>query len=303
MSQAGVLNVTAAYPSIPTQFDADSGSAIPIANVLNILGTSVASGTTPVETTASGGTVTVEVQTSQAIAGTDASKIGLAAFNSAQFTVDVNGFVTFAGGGAATNIGVDVNTAPGTDPVVPSGGTITFTGAQVATGIVGANVIRTDSVAANTVTIEIQRSTAVAATDSTKNGVSHFNSTQFSVDANGFVALLGGGIGWSVIVADQSAVAGNGYICNKAGLLTLTLPASGAIGDIIQVTGINTALGWRIAQNANQQIFLGTTSTTVGVAGSLSSINIRDSVEMVCVVAGASTVWNVISSVGNLTII
>ena len=117
------------------------------------------------------------------------------------------------------------------------------------------------------------------------------------------ISVSGSGLAWSVITVNQSAVAANGYICNKAGLLTLTLPASGAIGDIIQVTGINTALGWSIAQNANQQIFLGTTSTTVGVAGSLSSINIRDSVELVCVVAGASTVWNVISSVGNLTIV
>jgi len=248
MSQSGVLNVTAAYPSIPTQFDADSGSAIPIANVLNIFGTSVASGTTPVETTASGGTVTVEIQTSQAIAGTDASKIGLAAFDSAAFAVDANGFVTFAGGGAATHIGVDVNTAPGTDPVVPSGGTITFTGAQVATGIVGANVIRTDSVAANTVTIEIQRSTAVAGTDSTKNGVTHFDSSAFSVDANGFVtlgtvAVAGGGTGSTSFTAG-SVVFSNGSILtqdnanffyddtnNRLGLGTVTP------GDTLHVVG------------------------------------------------------------------
>lgn len=122
--------------------------------------------------------------------------------------------------------------------------------------------------------------------------------------AGSFSSSGGGGTGitWTVITADQSAVAANGYICNKSGLLTLTLPASGTAGDIIRVTGINTALGWRIAQNAGQQIFFGTSSTTVGVAGSLSSLNIRDSVELVCVVAGASAVWNVISSIGNITI-
>jgi len=85
--------------------------------------------------------------------------------------------------------------------------------------------------------------------------------------------------------------------------LIMTLPASGAIGDIFAITGINTALGWQIAQNANQQIFFGSTATTVGVAGSLSSINIRDTVYCVCVVSGANTVWNVIQSIGNITVV
>lgn len=117
-----------------------------------------------------------------------------------------------------------------------------------------------------------------------------------------WAAAAAGGTTWSVITADQSAVAANGYICNKAGLLTLTLPASSAIGDIIEVTGINTALGWKIAQNANQQIFFGTTSTTLGATGSIASVNIRDSIRIVCVVSGASAIWNVISSVGNMTV-
>lgn len=108
---------------------------------------------------------------------------------------------------------------------------------------------------------------------------------------------------WSVITANQTAVVNNGYICNKGSTLVLTLPASAAIGDIIRVTGINTATGWQIAQSANQQIFFGTTQTTLGATGTLTSSAIRDSIEIVCVVAGASTVWNVISSIGNITVV
>jgi hypothetical protein len=108
---------------------------------------------------------------------------------------------------------------------------------------------------------------------------------------------------WTVTTIDANAVASNGYIANKAGLLTMTLPATSAIGDIIKITGINTAVGWRIAQNANQQIFFGSSSTTVGVAGSITSTAIRDSLEIVCVVAGASSNWNVINAVGNLTVV
>ena len=111
-----------------------------------------------------------------------------------------------------------------------------------------------------------------------------------------------GSFAWSVITIDQTAVVFNGYICNKAGTLALLLPATAAIGDIIEVTGINTATGIQVTQNALQQIFFGTGSTTIGITGSLTSTAIRDSLRMVCVVAGASTNWNVISSVGNWTI-
>lgn len=107
---------------------------------------------------------------------------------------------------------------------------------------------------------------------------------------------------WSIITADQSAVAGNGYICNKAGLLTLTLPATSVAGDIIEVTGMNTNLGWKIAQNAGQQIHYGAANTTVGVTGSLASALTYDAVKIVCNVAGASAEWIVLSSVGVLTI-
>lgn len=110
----------------------------------------------------------------------------------------------------------------------------------------------------------------------------------------------GGGLTWSVITADQTAVVDNGYICNKAGLLTLTLPASSAVGKVIRVSGMNTATGWKIAQNANQIIHFNSTDTTTGASGYLASSAIRDAVEIVCCVANLE--WNVVSSVGNITI-
>lgn len=190
MSQVSIIDIEGTHPQIPTQFDADIGFAIPIANTLEILGDTSAAGTSPVRTSGAGNTITTFVQTSQAIAATDATKIGLSAFDSADFTVDANGFVTLAAGAATGSFNVDAATVPGTDPVVPTaGGLITVTGAQVASGTVGANVIRTDSLAANTYTIEIQRATTSAASNLNVNGVSHFDSTAFAVDGNGFVTL------------------------------------------------------------------------------------------------------------------
>lgn len=92
------------------------------------------------------------------------------------------------GSGAVDSFQVDAFTGPGTNPVLPTAlGLVTITGGQVAAGTM-TNVIRTDSLAANTFTIEVQRSQAVASSTIGDNGVCHFNSNHFTVDGNGFVS-------------------------------------------------------------------------------------------------------------------
>lgn len=174
------------------------GPLSPTAGNWNILGISTAAGTTPVQTSGAVSTLTVQVQKSQAIASTNASNVGLAAFNSTYFTVDANGFVSLVASSEAGSFAVDASTSPGTNPVLPNAsGIVTVTGGQVAAGTT-TSVIRTDSLAANTYTIQIQRSQAVASSTIGDNGVSHFNSTYFTVDANGFVSLNGGAVGETI---------------------------------------------------------------------------------------------------------
>lgn len=119
-------------------------------------------------------------------------------------------------------------------------------------------------------------------------------SLQISAAVSGFV--------WNVVAGTtQAAVAGNGYIANNAGTVTITLPATSVVGATISVTGINNATGWVIAQNGGNQIFFGNASTTAGAGGSLASSATRDSVTLVCMTANAT--WNVVSSIGNVTIV
>lgn len=114
------------------------------------------------------------------------------------------------------------------------------------------------------------------------------------------INAAGGGLTWTVVTgATQTMAVNNGYIANRASNIVFSLPTTSAVGDVVAVTGINTALGWTISYTTNQQIFFGTSSATI-TTGSLSSINIRDSVYLVCVIA--NTIWNVINSVGNITI-
>lgn len=68
-------------------------------------GAVVAAGTNPVRTDGTGSnTLAIEVQTSQALAAADATKIGLSNFDSTSFSVAATGFVTLATTGAGKTI-------------------------------------------------------------------------------------------------------------------------------------------------------------------------------------------------------
>jgi len=233
---------------------------------------------------------------SRAIAATDGTKVGTCAFNSSHFSVDATGFVTLAGGGQAID---SIGTQTGTNPIAPTAaGLVTINGATVAAGT---NPVRTDGTGANTMAVEVQISQAIAATDATKIGLCNFNSSQFSVDANGFVSTNGNTVNWQSISANQTLVKNTGYFCiSPGGALSLALPstASSTIGDIIEIT-LDGATSWTITQAASQQIRFGNLQTTSGVGGSLASTAAGDTLRMVYQSSGK---WNVLSSVGNLTI-
>lgn len=115
------------------------------------------------------------------------------------------------------------------------------------------------------------------------------------------INAAGGGLSWSTVTGTtQTAAVNNGYIANNAGVVTVTLPASAAVGDVIAVTGINNATGWKLAVASGQTIYFGSSTTTTST-GYLQSTATRDVVYIVCTVANTS--FNVVSSVGNITIV
>ena len=89
---------------------------------------------------------------------------------------------------------------------------------------------------------------------------------------------------------------------NGSTQVVYTLPATAPQGSVIEVVG-SSAGGWKIAQNASQQILLQNQSTTAGTSGSLSSTNKNDSVKLVASVGGASTIWTVVSYSGTFTFV
>lgn len=112
--------------------------------------------------------------------------------------------------------------------------------------------------------------------------------------------LSSSGMTWAVVTADATMAVNNGYIANKATLLTMALPTTSAVGSVCRISGMNAGL-WKISQAASQKINFGDVSTTAGVTGYLASVLTRDGIELVCVVADLE--WNVVSSIGNITVV
>lgn len=143
----------------------------PLLNITVPLGVSpiVPDGTGTMNFTSSGGTI--------AITGSSASP------NNHTINFDLTG-----GTVALDSIQVQAITAPGVNPVTPTAaGLMTVSGLAVANHLVP---IETRSRALNAYNVEVQYATSSATTDATKSGLAHFNTGQFTVDANGFVTGL-----------------------------------------------------------------------------------------------------------------
>lgn len=116
-------------------------------------------------------------------------------------------------------------------------------------------------------------------------------SSQVSVaNGNGSMTLsaLGSFLATTVTGTSQTMIDEGLYIANNASLVTLTLPTSAPAGSIIRIIGIGAG-GWTIAQNSGQSIIIGTSTSTVGTSGSVSSSSQYDSAQLMCVVA--NTTW------------
>lgn len=140
--------------------------------------------------------------------------------------------------------------------------------------------------------------TPAAATLTAGTGISISNGNN-SITIN----ATGGGFTWTDVTGTSATMAvNNGYLADNAGLVTLTLPATAVQFSSLAIVG-KGAGGWKIAQNASQQILFGSTSTTSGVTGNLASTNANDVVYLLATTGGSSTVWTVVQSIGNITVV
>jgi hypothetical protein len=126
------------------------------------------------------------------------------------------------------------------------------------------------------------------------------NTTSVTFPTSGTLATTAQltGLTWNdVSGTTQAAVVNNGYIISNAAQTTVTIPATAAEGSLFAVQGKGAA-GWILQMNTGQICHFGSSPTTS--AGSLTSSNLWDCVEIICVTA--NTTFAVRSSVGNITV-
>lgn len=116
---------------------------------------------------------------------------------------------------------------------------------------------------------------------------------------SGEIALASPGSTFVEVTGTSQAMSPNiNYSSNNAGLVTLTLPTTAALGDQITVYG-KGAGGWRVAQGTGQQIIFGESASTV-TTGNIESTYRYDIVKLTCITA--NTLWSAVSESGNIAI-
>lgn len=252
---------TGSFATTLATVNANVGSFTNASITVNAKGliTAASSGTAPV-TSVSGTTNRITVT------GTTSAVVDIAA--------------TYVGQTSITTLGtITTGTWNGTTIAVANGGTgqTSYTNGQLLIGNTTGN-------------------TLTKATLTAGSGISVTNGTGSITIA----ATNGQGITWNEVTGtSQTAVVNNGYLTNNVSLVTVTLPSTASVGQIVEVAG-SGAGGWRIAQNASQVINFGVSATTTGTGGRLDSVNRYDAVRLICITA--NTTWSVISSQGNITI-
>jgi hypothetical protein len=103
-----------------------------------------------------------------------------------------------------------------------------------------------------------------------------------------------------VTSTSQTMAINNGYIANNPALVTVTLPPTSAVGDLVWIVGKGIG-GWQIAQNTGQTIHFGNQDTTIGAGGHLDSTNQYDAIQLLC--TAANTDWTCTGiSQGNISV-
>lgn len=199
--------------------------------------------------------------------------------------------------GLATNgqmwIGTTVVNAGGTHINV---GSITSPGSTVTVGYSSPN-ITLEAGASVPTTFTADTGSAVPALNNL-NVLGGINCSTTASGSTVTVDVVGIGTTWIEVTGTSvNAAVNNGYILNNAGLVTVNLPGTCAVGDEIRLAGKGTGL-WVADAPAGDTIHFGNQNTSSG--GTITAINRYDCLHLLCTVA--NTEWTVLNSVGNLTV-
>ena len=275
MSQSGMVDIEKSYPQIPTSFNTDSGTAIPLLNVLEVLGDD--SGLGGINTSGSGNTLTVAV--SVATVGTDSASAtkGIASFDSTYFTVSdgfisldlpsLEGVLTVTTDEGGDPVEPDVNgnlNILGTNGITTSGqgtsSTVTVSGVNATTSVVGVVELATDAetIAGSSSTLATTPSGVNA-----KLGSQTANSLPYGTGTSSAIAWTSALTDGQIVIGATGAAPAAANITSTGGTVTITNTANGinleaddtASGVVVTTTNFD---GWLSSSDTDVQTALET---------------------------------------------
>jgi hypothetical protein len=249
----------------------NSGGALsPTAGNWNIFGASTAAGTSPVTISGSVSTLTVNVQRSQAIASANATNVGLAAFNSAQFTVDPNGFVSAASSGLVITLTGNSGTA------TPSSNNINVVTANTTVKFVGSVATLTEDFGLSNLLLGSSGSAITSATHTASVG----DTALTAITSGGSNSALGYAAGSGITTGASNtllgASAGSNYTSSESNniIIGAGVPGTAAESNVIrmgqsastgfQLTGMNSLFFHNFGSN---NLFIGISAGNQTLSG------------------------------------
>ncbi len=212
-------------------------------------------------------------------------------------TLAVTGISTLTGGFVAQASSTIVGALTDTGLFTAAGGYVS----QASSTVVGAFTVT------GATTLATMIATNATTTNATTTSLYVSGTASTSVlYVNGQLPCLANGVNcpleqWNVILNTGTTTASinQGYISTSSSIVTLTLPATAAVGSVIDMVGQGSG-GWKIGLPASTVIHFGNLDTTTGVSGYISSLNRYDGVRLVNVVA--NTEWVVVNAQGTMTV-
>jgi len=276
----------------------DSGGSVGPdgANNINLLGG------TNVTVAGNGGTNTLAINLGGAIASSFPTMAGIAIPAAGALTITGTGGITTSGAGSTVTItaGATIPTTftENAGSATPSANNLNILGAAgITTSGAGSTVTITAGVTIPTTFTADAGSATPAANNLNILGAG--STTTSGAGSTITINSTGGGLSWNeiVVVGPTPMLVNQGYVANNGGQVGLTLPLLAAFGSVLWIVG-KGAGGWQVQQNAGQSIINGSSTTSVGVLGTLSSSESTATTYLLCITA--NTTWKVIAETGNL---
>lgn len=227
---------------MPTSFVTDSGTAVPAANIINLLGTS----SQGLSSSAAGDTITLTMANATAAATVGASQIGVAAFDSADFTVTA-GFVSLVGSALGV---LSILTDEGAPAVEPNGaGEVQYNGGS-AIDITGQGAGNIVTIAASTASA-IQLGVVELATDA--ESIAGALTDEHVINPSSLKAKLG-------VQTDGGILLGSG---TTAAITATAQPTNGQL--LIGSTGVDPVLA-TLADDYSTTVTNGAGTSTIALS-------------------------------------